>query len=108
MTLQEFRNSLRSDEPPEHLSLALAGLWWDAKGDWTSAPLIRRIRYEDRSPEITDQDDVAAFAASCHSELPAVMRPGKVKNLSRLKIRNLFRRSAAQLLSPDVGDAVPG
>jgi hypothetical protein len=37
MTLQEFRNSLRSDEPPEHLSLALAGLWWDAKGDWTRA-----------------------------------------------------------------------
>ena len=37
MTLQELRNSLRSDEPPEHLSLALAGLWWDAKGDWTRA-----------------------------------------------------------------------
>jgi hypothetical protein len=37
MTLQEFRNSLRSDEPPEHLSLALAGLWWDAKGDWARA-----------------------------------------------------------------------
>ena len=37
MTLREFRNSLRSDEPPEHLSLALAGLWWDAKGDWTRA-----------------------------------------------------------------------
>jgi len=37
MTLQELRDSLRSDEPPEHLSLALAGLWWDAKGDWTRA-----------------------------------------------------------------------
>ena len=37
MTLQELRNSLRSDEPPEHLSLALAGLWWDAKGDWARA-----------------------------------------------------------------------
>jgi hypothetical protein len=37
MTLQEFRNSLRSDEPPEHLSFALTGLWWDAKGDWKRA-----------------------------------------------------------------------
>jgi hypothetical protein len=37
MTLQGLRNSLRNDEPPEYLSLALAGLWWDAKGDWTRA-----------------------------------------------------------------------
>jgi len=37
MTLQELRNSLRNNEPPEHLSPALAGLWWDAKGDWKRA-----------------------------------------------------------------------
>jgi hypothetical protein len=37
MTLQELRNSLQSDDPPEHLSFALYGLWWDAKGDWTRA-----------------------------------------------------------------------
>ncbi|HUI43831.1 MAG TPA: hypothetical protein VL523_17865 [Terriglobia bacterium] len=37
MTLQEFRQSLLSDQPPNHLSLALAGLWWDAKGDWKRA-----------------------------------------------------------------------
>ena len=37
MTQQEFRNSLRSSQPPEHLSFALAGLWWDAKGDWGRA-----------------------------------------------------------------------
>jgi hypothetical protein len=37
MIQQELRKSLRSDEPPEHLSLALAGLWWDAKGDWARA-----------------------------------------------------------------------
>ena len=37
MTLQEFRNSLQNDVPPDGLSLALAGLWWDAKGDWTRA-----------------------------------------------------------------------
>ena len=35
MTLQEFRESLREGDPPEHA--ALAGLWWDAKGDWTRA-----------------------------------------------------------------------
>lgn len=34
MTLQEFRESLRLNEPPSELSGALVGLWWDAKGDW--------------------------------------------------------------------------
>jgi hypothetical protein len=34
MTLQEFRESLVLDAPPPGLSFALAGLWWDAKGDW--------------------------------------------------------------------------
>jgi hypothetical protein len=37
MDLQQFRDSLRSDQPPNSLSLALQGLWWDAKGDWTRA-----------------------------------------------------------------------
>lgn len=37
MTLQEFRDSVRQERPPDHLSLALAGLWWDAKGDWKQA-----------------------------------------------------------------------
>lgn len=37
MTLQQFRDSLRGDEPPGGLSVALAGLWWDAKGEWTRA-----------------------------------------------------------------------
>ena len=37
MTLQEFRDSQRRDEPPRQLSFALAGLWWDAKGDWKRA-----------------------------------------------------------------------
>jgi hypothetical protein len=35
MTLQQFRDSLRNEEPPS--DVALAGLWWDAKGDWTRA-----------------------------------------------------------------------
>lgn len=37
MNLQEFRTSLLRDDPPKELSLALAALWWDAKGDWTKA-----------------------------------------------------------------------
>lgn len=37
MKLEEFRNSLAQSEPTAGLSFALAGLWWDAKGDWTKA-----------------------------------------------------------------------
>jgi len=37
MTLQEFRESVPRDDPPAGLSLALIGLWWDAKGNWTKA-----------------------------------------------------------------------
>jgi hypothetical protein len=37
MTLDEFRQSLAATEPPAALTLALAGLWLDAKGDWTRA-----------------------------------------------------------------------
>jgi hypothetical protein len=37
MTLDQFRKSLQHDQPPAGLDFALAGLWWDAKGDWTKA-----------------------------------------------------------------------
>jgi hypothetical protein len=37
MTLEDFRKSLTAIKPPAGLTLALAGLWWDAKGDWTRA-----------------------------------------------------------------------
>jgi hypothetical protein len=37
MTLDEFRRSLTANEPPTGLTPALAGLWWDAKGDWQRA-----------------------------------------------------------------------
>src|SRR6516225_4401300 len=37
MNLPEFRDSLLNDQPPKNLNFALAGLWWDAKGDWTRA-----------------------------------------------------------------------
>lgn len=37
MTLEQFQTSLAGDVPPSELNHALAGLWWDAKGDWTKA-----------------------------------------------------------------------
>jgi hypothetical protein len=37
MTLQEFGELLLQDHPPREFSLALAGLWWDAKGEWNRA-----------------------------------------------------------------------
>lgn len=37
MNLDEFRQSLSQSQPPDGLTHALAGLWWDAKGDWTRA-----------------------------------------------------------------------
>jgi len=37
MEIDEFRESLKSAAPPEGLSPALEGLWWDAKGDWTKS-----------------------------------------------------------------------
>jgi hypothetical protein len=37
MTIDDFRASLTQANPPAGLTPALAGLWWDAKGDWTRA-----------------------------------------------------------------------
>ena len=37
MTLNDFRQSLKSPKPPAKLTLALTALWWDAKGDWARA-----------------------------------------------------------------------
>lgn len=37
MTLDQFRETLTSPAPPADLTFALAGLWWDAKDDWTRA-----------------------------------------------------------------------
>jgi hypothetical protein len=37
MTIDDFRKSLAEAKPPAGLTHALAGLWWDAKGDWTRA-----------------------------------------------------------------------
>ncbi len=48
MTFDEFRQSLSGAAPPARISKALAGLWWDAKGDWK------------RAHECAQQDESAA------------------------------------------------
>src|ERR1700674_6139737 len=38
MNLEEFTVSITEDQaPPAGLSIPLAALWWDAKGDWARA-----------------------------------------------------------------------
>jgi hypothetical protein len=37
MTFEQFQQSLSEHAPPAELDRALAGLWWDAKGDWNKA-----------------------------------------------------------------------
>ena len=37
MDAKAFRSSLSAEFPPDGLSVPLAALWWDAKGDWTQA-----------------------------------------------------------------------
>ena len=50
MTLEEFRESLVREEPPRELEIALAALWWDAKGNWK------------QSHEVAGQDEGPAAA----------------------------------------------
>ena len=37
MDLATFKQSLQKTTPPEGMTPALQALWWDAKGDWTTA-----------------------------------------------------------------------
>ena len=37
MTVQEFRESLASSQPPSDMSLALQAMWYDANGKWDEA-----------------------------------------------------------------------
>ena len=48
MTFEGFRDSLAAAASPPALTLALAGLWWDAKGDWTRA---HESAQQDEGPE---------------------------------------------------------
>jgi len=37
MTFEEFKASLKNENPPSGISTILRGLWHDAKGDWNKA-----------------------------------------------------------------------
>jgi hypothetical protein len=37
MNANGFRATLSQQDPPPGISVALAALWWDAKGDWARA-----------------------------------------------------------------------
>ena len=36
-SLNEFKESLKNNQPPVGVSQLLRALWWDAKGDWEKA-----------------------------------------------------------------------
>ena len=44
MDLKTFKDSISAAAPPEGVSLALAALWWDAKGDWNKAHELAQER----------------------------------------------------------------
>jgi hypothetical protein len=48
MDVREFRSTLSAEAPPHDLPVALAALWWDAKGDWIQA---HRLVDELETPE---------------------------------------------------------
>ena len=48
MTLEQFRASLSQKNPHAGLSFALAGLWWDAKGDWKQS---HEVAGQDEGPD---------------------------------------------------------
>jgi hypothetical protein len=59
ITPSAFRQTLAESDPPPGISVALAALWWAAKGDWNKAHAIT-------------QDDDSADAAWVHAYLHRV------------------------------------
>ena len=61
MDVSGFRASLAEAAPPAGISLALAGLWWDGRGDWARAH--RCVQ------DLGAQDNDAAVGAAVHAYL---------------------------------------
>ena len=40
MSPEEFKNSLQQEHPPTGITLSLAALWYDGKGDWDQSHTI--------------------------------------------------------------------
>jgi hypothetical protein len=54
MNLEQFKASIRLEQPPEGLTLPVAALWWDAKGDWSRAHALVE--------ELEDREGMAVHA----------------------------------------------
>ena len=54
MTVEEFKASVAEKAPDSALSVPLAALWWDAKGDW--------VRAHDLVDELETSDGMAVHA----------------------------------------------
>ncbi len=54
MNASKFRASVKEQIPPEGLTVPLAALWWDAKGEWAQAHAL--------VDELETQDGMAVHA----------------------------------------------
>ena len=88
MTLDDFRQSLTAAKPPAELTLALAGLWWDAKGDWTRA---HESAQQDEGPR------VRGFTPICiaRKAIRAMQRTGIVVQASLFAENHSMRNGSA-------------
>jgi len=96
MTLDDFRKSLTEAKPPAELTLALAGLWWDAKGDWTRA---HESAQQDGGPEgswvyayplLAEEPDISALLGGRHAVHNGIGEPIVGKELEPDVARLIF------------------
>jgi len=96
MNLREFRYSALVDQPPADLNLALSGLWWDAKGDWT------------RAHESAQHDEGPLVPGYMHTYTvrKAIRRPLRIGISVRVSLRAAVRSrtSGLQLRKPSSAD----
>jgi len=67
MTVDDFRQSLTAAGPPAELTLALTGLWWDAKGDWTRRTPTCIAKKAIRTTQVTGMVEQGSPFAENHS-----------------------------------------
>ena len=80
MTLEDFRQSPAAAKPSEELTLALSGLWWDAKGDWTRA---HESAQRDEGPEGSWVACLPASQGRRSGQRTLLVRSGKQARLPR-------------------------
>ncbi|HEY0743391.1 MAG TPA: hypothetical protein VGD40_18110 [Chryseosolibacter sp.] len=80
MTLQEFKVSLNSSQPPKGISKLLEAMWYDGKGDWdTSHNIAQDIHSKEGSwihaylhRKEGDQGNAAYWYARAGRKMPSV------------------------------------